>query len=86
MDAVSPADAMLDAIGDAEIAEDTRSGDGSRSEGGVLGGVGLVVMDRRVLLAKVRKGTATAGRGTGSCGLCMMCQCAVPIYYTRVDY
>lgn len=42
---ISPADAMLDAIGDAEIEED-------RKQKGVGGG-GLVVMDPRVLIQKV---------------------------------
>lgn len=48
-------DAMLDLIGDAEMAEDDGTAAGVRDGGGGRSPAGLVVMDPVVLLAKVRK-------------------------------
>lgn len=50
---ISPADAMLDAVGDAEIAQNLREKNHNGIGGGGRGG--LIVMSPRVLLEKVRE-------------------------------
>lgn len=65
-------DAMLDLIGDAEMAEDDGTAAGVRDGGGEQGPTGLVVMDPVVLLAKVRK------RGR------RYTQCSAPYYWSEL--
>lgn len=51
---VNPADAILDAVGDAEARVDREGAAGV--DGGVEGGGGLVVMPREVLVEQVKRG------------------------------